>query len=614
MDINIVLMGAVSTGKSTFLNALFAEQFSDMGIKRTTMVPLVYRETDTSFNPKDILNTNKILNQRLNKTTEQGHKLSDCDIKENVYDVNRLFDLVELRPEIHLSIYDTPGLNDSSTKRIHFKYVKENFYKFDIVILMIDVMSAFNTSDEIEILELILENIWKNKLTYDVATHLMILVNKCDDLSVNENSLVFEEEIAKMFEQAKNIISRKINEYNTKNQKQDSYSIPWKIMPMASEASFIYRMFQKNPQAELDTKHLNKFGHNEYGKVQWDSFSEIEKKHKVQETIRLDRYQQRLNATGFNHFKTKLQEVLSDSNQYLFLGNHIIYDMYQYNKKHLQIRTMINLGDVCKMNEFRQHINKLDSLFNISLEQSMIEAFNSFMTNYFESCHIIILSNLTTEISSLEMYRRYLIFKNFCDMISADFPDTYTIYIDLHKQITSTINKYHLMKIAAEKTASDKLEHVDELIENGHTEWKYLLIECVNSIDVIKLPTPDQVKLIENIKEKYYLDTQEVVNLTFNLMDTIYAHDVSQITCHAEYNIKYAMITKFWNNLIVKTTNPYSNHIFFIKQLFNYSFEYTTPNISDKKYNELEEYLYAHLKSIFPKEIYSIDDILEIAS
>ncbi len=128
--------------------------------------------------------------------------------------------------------------------------------------------------------------------------------------------------------------------------------------------------------------------------------------------------------------------------------------MYQYNKKHLQIRTMIDLDDVCMMNRFRQRINKLDSLFNIPPEQSMIEAFNSFLTNYFGSCHKIILLNLITEISNQEMYWRYLIFKHFCDMLNADFPDTYEIYIDLHKQITDTINKYHLMKIAAEKTAN----------------------------------------------------------------------------------------------------------------------------------------------------------------
>ena len=46
MNVNIALIGAVSAGKSTLLNALFLEKLSDMKIKRTTMVPQVYSETD----------------------------------------------------------------------------------------------------------------------------------------------------------------------------------------------------------------------------------------------------------------------------------------------------------------------------------------------------------------------------------------------------------------------------------------------------------------------------------------------------------------------------------------------------------------------------------------
>lgn len=44
-QINVAIIGAVSAGKSTLLNALFVEQYSDMKIKRTTMAPQVYHET-----------------------------------------------------------------------------------------------------------------------------------------------------------------------------------------------------------------------------------------------------------------------------------------------------------------------------------------------------------------------------------------------------------------------------------------------------------------------------------------------------------------------------------------------------------------------------------------
>ena len=46
MNINIMITGPVSAGKSTLTNLLFVEQFSDMKIKRTTAVPQVYHEVE----------------------------------------------------------------------------------------------------------------------------------------------------------------------------------------------------------------------------------------------------------------------------------------------------------------------------------------------------------------------------------------------------------------------------------------------------------------------------------------------------------------------------------------------------------------------------------------
>ena len=40
------------------------------------------------------------------------------------------------------------------------------------------------------------------------------------------------------------------------------------IVPLSSEDSYIYRMYNENPAYELDIKHINKFGSNEYGRNQ----------------------------------------------------------------------------------------------------------------------------------------------------------------------------------------------------------------------------------------------------------------------------------------------------------------------------------------------------------
>ena len=43
-QINIAILGAVSAGKSTLLNSVFSETYSQCKIIRTTMVPQVYYE------------------------------------------------------------------------------------------------------------------------------------------------------------------------------------------------------------------------------------------------------------------------------------------------------------------------------------------------------------------------------------------------------------------------------------------------------------------------------------------------------------------------------------------------------------------------------------------
>lgn len=47
LDIRIAVFGAVSTGKSTFINGILSKQYSDMKIKRTTMLPQVYFEVNS---------------------------------------------------------------------------------------------------------------------------------------------------------------------------------------------------------------------------------------------------------------------------------------------------------------------------------------------------------------------------------------------------------------------------------------------------------------------------------------------------------------------------------------------------------------------------------------
>ena len=65
-QINIALVGAVSAGKSTLLNTIFAKTYSHCKIKRTTMTPQIYYEYDgkaPSKTSKAVKEENRIINE-----------------------------------------------------------------------------------------------------------------------------------------------------------------------------------------------------------------------------------------------------------------------------------------------------------------------------------------------------------------------------------------------------------------------------------------------------------------------------------------------------------------------------------------------------------------------
>jgi predicted GTPase len=187
-----MITGPVSAGKSTLTNLLFVEQFSDMKIKRTTAVPQIYHEVgdiNQVSDLKSILQKNRATNTDIMKKTENpSYKLKLEDVKEIEYCVPKLFDFLDLRKDVVLTIYDTPGLNDSRTKDVYYQYINNVFNKLNVIIFVLDINSAMNTSDENDILRMIITNIKSNKVKYNVDTKLVVLLNKCDDMSLNNHT------------------------------------------------------------------------------------------------------------------------------------------------------------------------------------------------------------------------------------------------------------------------------------------------------------------------------------------------------------------------------------------------------------------------------------------
>ena len=189
--INIAIIGTVSAGKSTFTNALFIEQCSDMKIKRTPALPQIYVESSVKLSSKSkraILDRNIAMNTKLMSDTEGDAKLTIENVEEITYNVPKLKNFVSV-DDVGFTIHDIPGINDSSSKAVYYDYVRREFHRYDIVMMIVDINSAFNTSDEVEILEMILTEIKNNKSKTGIGTQLMILFNKADDMEKGDGGI-----------------------------------------------------------------------------------------------------------------------------------------------------------------------------------------------------------------------------------------------------------------------------------------------------------------------------------------------------------------------------------------------------------------------------------------
>jgi hypothetical protein len=353
-----------------------------MKIKRTTAVPQIYHETSDIKNVSnlpDILKRNREINTRMMSMSEQAdYKLQYDQVSEIEYYVPKLFDFITLNNDVLLTIYDTPGLNDSRTRDVYYQYINNNFNKFDVIIFLLDINSAMNTSDENDILKMLITNIKNNKDKYNIDTNLIVLLNKCDDMVFNKKTKKYEldEELQDMFNQANAIIQSTCKEIYS--------DFKYSILPISCENSYIYRMYKRNPTSKLDEKHLNKFGSNEFGKSRWNRLDENEKLEQIHKLFKKFDYNDRISMSGFLEFKNTMQNMFSSNNQYLYIMNHLKYEIQQ-NTSVIQDDIMNYLDKLDDIQKKLYHIVQ-----NFNKAKSELAFFYKAIDGYFMlyRCHI----------------------------------------------------------------------------------------------------------------------------------------------------------------------------------------------------------------------------------
>ena len=482
------------------------------------MNPQVYFETN-KINKKDSSAIKK-QNSQLNKNlyNKDPKSLTIEDIKETYYIVPKVKDLVNLNKNVNLTVYDIPGLNDCQTKNLYFQYLNDNFYKFDVILFIVDIHSALNTSDESDILEKILQNSKENFEKYGIQKKLIVVANKCDELIFNGDQFEFQdEELGEMFNQIETIVKQRVDNIYPDMQ--------YSIVPLSSEDSYIYRMYDENPTYELDLKHINKFGCNEYGRSRWNRLSNVQKKNKIQELMIKMNIKETLKHTGFLRFSKILNKYLNYENQYIFLLNHLRYGLQKidkYNK--LDIRE-----DMQQFYLFFKRFQEINSSFisYIGLEKCKNDVFHKYLDDFLKNygSHIIFqyIDVPNTSIKTDAHLPQVEQIKSQFDEFSAKFNTESKMVEEIKTLVTESLNIFYVHHIKNRKMSVKSLmEYIYKLFRKKFKITNDLVLDIFSNEDMKNTSSEEVIKHINSLEKKKLVNLKQKKIIILDFLKTIY--------------------------------------------------------------------------------------------
>lgn len=316
--VHVALIGAVSVGKSTLLNAILTTRAAPMAMIRSTAGETVYCES-TDSKKSDVrfaqcYDAIKTRDAKLMKDCAAGKQFAIGDIRSEKADIPLITGLIDgvHKRDALLMIHDLPGLNDGPTKLVYHEYVKSRFHEFDVVLFIVDVQSGMNTSDEKDILTLIINGMKSRRDTYGAETKLIIVINKCDEMQTDAmlGMVPADQERRDMVIQTHSIINNAFANVSGLG------CVGVKKVCLSAEDAYVYRMFQHDPKCTIDENHRNKFGTNEFGKTRWMKMKQDEKDSRITEWLKTNS-DTGIELSGWNVFG----RVLCDAIDYQFMLN-----------------------------------------------------------------------------------------------------------------------------------------------------------------------------------------------------------------------------------------------------------------------------------------------------
>lgn len=543
--LNVILSGKVSSGKTTLLNCLLKDLYSEIKYSRSTGSISMYVHNPN--NASDSINT-YTQNHNINKEFVQHKDNEQFNINFNYFQVNTSNNFI-INNKINL--IDIPGvddLNDSIDKQV-YEFIKQNQQLLDIMIIVIDTNDGLNTqSGKKKITELI--------KSINPQTPILFVFNKIDIFTINKEEL--------------------IELYNTNIQELENHMITknftnkYNICFVSSLAEYIAEMKLNNKTDRLNETELKRnFDHSDsnfeelYDKLQ-DLISYIKTEYDPIELKRIRFYAQNTSSDNIKKFINIIHyyEHISDSD--LDYITKSIYDtIINKTKKYTLEDCNIVQKEINELNEYISSIYKSDNLLDtipyvinklmISLSEfnnnNIIKSLNSKIKKdgFYQVCNTItqmIRDNNFNNYNSNNLLLSFM--KKFNRHIKEEYIENNHIKVDL--VITSETNE--------ETEEDDNISDTSSYIETTYVDIFSSHSEHYNFI----------IKLGESIKQDNNMSEQilkEYVNtiITSNLLcDTIsldckftYYKDITQSKTY-KHIYKYLFLTylnNFNNNNVV---------------------------------------------------------------
>jgi GTPase SAR1 family protein/ribosomal protein S27AE len=334
---------SVQEGKSTVLNALLRDKYSEVAMTRTTAGVKYFRIhalnkqvdalkiqelaqegsnktqmlsenwTTVPDNPHSALETLKIIssdNEKLRLTNTFHEKTFDIELAE---------DLIPMRENTKLVLIDIPGINEAGVMNKYKDFVSDKWNTFDCVIIVMDGKQGVNTEDQVSILKLAKANLKKK----DVP--VIILCNKIDDPEDEEQAGIVKEacaEVEKIFGVSCRLTALETLLQCAANTEFD-YGFSKCMSPVFLPVSAIQAyVFQSTSLMSLEKFHkfdkglMDKLGREQIGRKRWAKLSLKDQIQVLYDEIINDpeQYAEGLKASNFDKFMTVFEQVCGGKN------------------------------------------------------------------------------------------------------------------------------------------------------------------------------------------------------------------------------------------------------------------------------------------------------------